>query len=285
MPPRRHLTSDAYKTFACALLAHYRAGKSIRTLAGETGRAFASVHKALQDARSFAPTGQEEAVTAVRERLMDTAIAALSERPWTQIRLTGIAAEAGVSRQALYNEFGSKDGLARALAWREIDRYLAGVERALTRPPQVPPADRLAALADWTWRTTRTPLARAVLTNCWDVRLPRPSRAAALEPPGPFAPEKSRAGKPLPSPAELMDQVRDMAVAALAPDQSSDDRQRTVAVCELAVRVALSFVIAPAGELDAAQLIWRALHPLISDGPTAERLPARAGFSAGKETL
>ncbi len=39
--------------------------------------------------------------------------------------MVDVAAAAGVSRQTLYNEFGSKDGLARALVRREADGYLA----------------------------------------------------------------------------------------------------------------------------------------------------------------
>ncbi|MGQ5228634.1 helix-turn-helix domain-containing protein, partial [Streptomyces sp. yara] len=42
-----------------------------------------------------------------------------ARRPWSAVRMVDVAAAAGVSRQTLYNEFGSKDGLARALVRRE----------------------------------------------------------------------------------------------------------------------------------------------------------------------
>ncbi|MBW5486628.1 TetR family transcriptional regulator [Streptomyces bambusae] len=83
---------------------------------------------------------------AARESLLEAAGAALAARPWPAVRMVDVAAAAGVSRQTLYNEFGGKQGLGRALVRRETDRYLDGVDRALDSP--APPAERLAALAD-----------------------------------------------------------------------------------------------------------------------------------------
>ena len=64
---------------------------------------------------------------AARESLLDAAYTSLARRPWSAVRMVDVAAAAGVSRQTLYNEFGSKEGLARALVRREADAYLAGV--------------------------------------------------------------------------------------------------------------------------------------------------------------
>ncbi|KNE83398.1 hypothetical protein ADZ36_05775 [Streptomyces fradiae] len=57
--PRSRLTDAGYRAFANALRAHYeKSGKSIRRLAAETGRAYASVHKVLGDAgTTFRPRG------------------------------------------------------------------------------------------------------------------------------------------------------------------------------------------------------------------------------------
>src|SRR5690606_11304926 len=85
---------------------------------------------------------------AARESLLDAAYAALARRPWSAVRMVDVAAAAGVSRQTLYNEFGSKDGLARALVRRETDGYLPGVDRALTRHGA--PLERPTATAEWT---------------------------------------------------------------------------------------------------------------------------------------
>ncbi|MFF0450150.1 TetR family transcriptional regulator [Streptomyces sp. NPDC004609] len=67
-----------------------------------------------------------------RESLLNAALAALDELPWSGVRMVDVASAAGVSRQTLYNEFGSKDGLARALIRREAEAYLQGVERLLS---------------------------------------------------------------------------------------------------------------------------------------------------------
>ena len=90
---------------------------------------------------------------AARESLLDAAYTALVRRPWSAVRMVDVAAAAGVSRQTLYNEFGSKDGLARALVRREADGFLAGVDRALTGRSD--PRDRLTASAEWTASAAR----------------------------------------------------------------------------------------------------------------------------------
>ncbi|RQX18335.1 TetR family transcriptional regulator, partial [Micromonospora ureilytica] len=51
-----------------------------------------------------------------RQRLRDTIVDALRARTiaagWDAVRMGGVATTAGVSRQTVYNEFGSKAGLA-----------------------------------------------------------------------------------------------------------------------------------------------------------------------------
>ncbi|RMI35765.1 TetR/AcrR family transcriptional regulator [Nocardia stercoris] len=48
----------------------------------------------------------------------------LVEQDWAKITLGDIAAHAGISRQTLYNEFGSRQGLARAYALRLADQLV-----------------------------------------------------------------------------------------------------------------------------------------------------------------
>ena len=114
---------------------------------------------------------------AARESLLDAAYTALARRPWSAVRMVDVAAMAGVSRQTLYNEFGSKEGLARALVRREADAYLAGVDRALAAHTDA--RERLAAAAEWTTSAARSnALVRAMLTGCWSERLPSPALSA-----------------------------------------------------------------------------------------------------------
>ncbi|MEU8530641.1 MULTISPECIES: TetR/AcrR family transcriptional regulator [Streptomyces] len=181
-----------------------------------------------------------------REALLNAALAALAGRPWSGVRMVDVAVAAGVSRQTLYNEFGSKEGLARALVRREADAYLRGVERILTDRPQGPyrpasdrPApdrplpERLASVAEWiVAEAADRPLLRALLTGSWSERLPAPRPAR----PGAFAsgvPAQRRADAGTPAPAELV-------AATLAHADP-----RTAPSCELAVRLALSYIVAP----------------------------------------
>ncbi|MFF5445105.1 TetR family transcriptional regulator [Streptomyces sp. NPDC012888] len=158
-----------------------------------------------------------------REALLEAAGAALAARPWPAIRMVEVAAAAGVSRQTLYNEFGGKEGLGRALLRREADAFLTGLEEALA-PPGTPTA-RLAAAAGRAVRTARDrPLLRALLTG---------SRPAGL--PGPDGTE----GPVPPDPGRLLAEARDRVAARLAPTGVPPQ------ACELALRIALSYVVAP----------------------------------------
>ncbi|MEU2227194.1 TetR/AcrR family transcriptional regulator [Streptomyces sp. NPDC018347] len=195
---------------------------------------------------------------AARESLLDAARRALARRPWSAVRMVDVAASAGVSRQTLYNEFGSKDGLARALVRREADGYLAGVERALAGPAGA--SDRLTAAAEWTAAAARdSALVRALLTGCWTERLPPPPLAAA--PSASVVPAQRRADRPLPEPGDFVRIVRDRAAAVLSgPGATPDDTAALLRSCELVVRLALSCVAAPPAEGGVAELV-RAVLP------------------------
>ncbi|MFI8894336.1 TetR/AcrR family transcriptional regulator [Streptomyces paradoxus] len=195
---------------------------------------------------------------AARESLLDAAYTALVRRPWSAVRMVDVAAAAGVSRQTLYNEFGSKDGLARALVRREADGYLAGVDRALAGHSDA--GDRLTATAEWTASAARdNVLVRAMLTGCWGERLPAPALTAV--PSTSAVPAQRRADGPLPSPGDFVALVRDRAVTHLSgPGTPKSDTADLARSCELAVRLALSCVAAPPGEGGVAGLVRSALQ-------------------------
>ncbi len=194
---------------------------------------------------------------AARESLLDAAYTALARRPWSAVRMVDVAAVAGVSRQTLYNEFGSKEGLARALVRREADAYLAGVDRALATHTDA--RERLAAAAEWTASAAReNALVRAMLTGCWSERLPAPTLSAV--PSSSAVPAQRRADGPLPSPADFVALVRDRAVALLgAPGAHKADAVELARGCELAFRLALSCLSAPPGEGGVTDLVRTAL--------------------------
>ncbi|MFF5028952.1 TetR/AcrR family transcriptional regulator [Streptomyces collinus] len=194
---------------------------------------------------------------AARESLLDAACTALARRPWSAVRMVDVAAAAGVSRQTLYNEFGSKEGLARALVRREADGYLAGVERALAA--HTDPRDRLTAAAEWMAAAARdNALVRAMLTGCWSERLPAPPLSAV--PSASAVPAQRRADGPLPTPGDFVRLVRDRAVTVLGGAAGGHaDGSELNRSCELVVRLALSCVAAPPGEGGMAALVRGAL--------------------------
>lgn len=84
-----------------------------------------------------------------------------------------VAAAAGFSRQTLYNEFGSKDALAQALAMREAQRFIDGNNRFLDDMNPAGPVDAVAAATEWTIReAANNPLLKAVLTDDTSELLP-----------------------------------------------------------------------------------------------------------------
>jgi hypothetical protein len=74
-----------------------------------------------------------------------------------------------------------------------------------------------------------------------------------------YIPAQRRADSSLPTPAELLAQVRDRALAALGPGRPKEEAERLARSCEVAVRLALSYVVAPAGAEDPARLVRVAL--------------------------
>ncbi|GAA2239968.1 TetR/AcrR family transcriptional regulator [Streptomyces amakusaensis] len=220
-----------------------------------------------------------------RESLLSAAHAALAETPWSGVRMVDVAAAAGLSRQTLYNEFGSKDGLARALVRCEADAYLQGVDRLLDQWSGT--VDPLVAVAEWTvGEAAAKPLLKALLTGCWGERLPAPKPVLSGTPPA-GVPDQRRADAGLPVPAEVIALVRDRSVAALEqgrcaggdsgdpgepvePGGPADPGERSPDLahrCELVVRLALSCVVAPAGH-GVGPLVRTVVGDLRLSGPT-----------------
>lgn len=99
---------------------------------------------------------------ALREAMLDAAADAVLARGWDGLRLNAVATSAGVSRQTLYNTFGSKEGLARALTVRTTEQYLNGVETALRAHADL--HNQLWAAVDYTLtKAAQDPLFKAFL--------------------------------------------------------------------------------------------------------------------------
>lgn len=101
----------------------------------------------------------------VREALLDAAQEAALTGDWARTRMADVAKAAGVSRQTLYYEFGSKDGLGQALALREAERFITGAEAAYATAGSTPAA-AVGAATEWTLtEALSNPLLKAALTD------------------------------------------------------------------------------------------------------------------------
>jgi len=80
----------------------------------------------------------------LRAMLLDATCAQLLERPWEALSMLEVARAAGVHRSSLYNEFGTREGLIRALLAREAARLPA----LLSAPLSARSAAPAAALAE-----------------------------------------------------------------------------------------------------------------------------------------
>jgi AcrR family transcriptional regulator len=99
----------------------------------------------------------------LRESLMDAAAGALARNSWSATRMVDIAAAVGVSRQTVYNEFGNKDELGRALLLRESGKFLNQVEAALDLHPGDPVSGLVASIEVFLRLTQQEPLLRAII--------------------------------------------------------------------------------------------------------------------------
>jgi AcrR family transcriptional regulator len=112
------------------------------------------------------PAAADEPGPALRTRdlLLDAAAEAVVAVGWQRARMADVARAAGVSRQTLYYEFGSRDRLAEALALREAQRYIDGAE-AVWREHASPGAAIGAGTEHTLREAAGNPLLKAVLTD------------------------------------------------------------------------------------------------------------------------
>lgn len=67
----------------------------------------------------------------LRDSILDGMRDLLLTRDWASITLSDVARAAGISRQTIYNEFGSRRGLAQGYALRLADRLVDTVHEAI----------------------------------------------------------------------------------------------------------------------------------------------------------
>ncbi len=100
----------------------------------------------------------------LRDTLLDAAADLFTTRGFRGLRMEDVGAAAGVSRQTVYNEFGDKLGLARAVLLRHTERFLDGIDDTLSRHDDLETAVA-AAVAYTLSEAADDPLLKAALTG------------------------------------------------------------------------------------------------------------------------
>jgi AcrR family transcriptional regulator len=167
-------------------------------------------------------------VPTTRELLLDAAADAALTTGWANARMADVARAAGVSRQTLYAEFGTKDGLAQALALREAERYMSGADAARAGH-EGSPAEAVAAATTFTLTAAAdNPLLKAVLTDDTSGLLP-------------FLTTRAEA---------ILAAARERAVDYLCGQWPALDRADVVRVADAVNRLTISHLVLPGGRPD-----------------------------------
>jgi len=164
-----------------------------------------------------------------RAALLDAATDAVRHgADWDRLRMVDVARAAGVSRQTLYYEFGSRDALGQAVALREGERHAdAALHRSrLAAVGGASPGAAVAAAVALTLSAAGAdPLLKAVLTD----------DAGGLLP---YLTTRSEA---------LLSAVGDRLSALLGEQWPQLDPVRVRLVVDLVDRLTLSHLVSPAG--------------------------------------
>jgi len=101
---------------------------------------------------------------ATGERILAAAAEMTAELGWSGVTMAALAERVGVSRQTVYNEWGSRDRLAEAMVLRELGAFLDEVDAGFDAHPD----DLQASVADAIGRVLGlarvNPLLRAIVT-------------------------------------------------------------------------------------------------------------------------
>ena len=108
---------------------------------------------------------QAAARQALRVTLLESARELLRQRRWTDITMANIATAAGVSRQTLYNEFGTRSGFVQAYLLYDADRILSAVEDAINGASDSPAETIEQAFRAFLETISDDPLAVTVLSG------------------------------------------------------------------------------------------------------------------------
>ncbi|MFJ9555019.1 TetR family transcriptional regulator [Nocardiopsis sp. NPDC101807] len=178
-----------------------------------------------------------------RERLMDAACAEVVSGGWAERRMADIATAAGVSRQTLYNVFGSKEGLLQAIVVREVNALLDRVVLLLDAEDG-DPAHVVSRATRLVLRAARdSPLLHAVVTGDRDLLPVLTTRSAPL-----------------------LDVLGERIAAMLNGRRPDLDPSVADAVADVNVRLTVSYALQPIDPDEAARRVETVVHGMLLVG-------------------
>ncbi|PRC48908.1 TetR family transcriptional regulator, partial [Mycobacterium sp. ITM-2017-0098] len=101
----------------------------------------------------------------LRDSILDGMRDLLLTRDWAQITLSDVAKAAGISRQTIYNEFGSRQGLAQGYAMRLADNLVDQINDAINDNVGDVYAAYLQGFRDFFAQSAADPLVISLLTG------------------------------------------------------------------------------------------------------------------------
>ncbi len=101
----------------------------------------------------------------LRDSILDGMRGELLTRDWSAITLSHVAKAAGISRQTIYNEFGSRHGLAQAYALRLADRLVDQIDGAIEGNEGDVHAAFVQGFRDFFTESAADPLVKSLLTG------------------------------------------------------------------------------------------------------------------------
>lgn len=179
----------------------------------------------------------------LRDTLLDGLESLLAEKDWAKVTMADIARHAGVSRQTVYNEFGTRMGLAQAYAMRLVDRFVTEIEVSIAAHP----GDVEAALHDgftgFFTRAAQDPMIASLLSGEAKPELLRLITTDA---------------------APLIASAAGQVAAILRDSWIGLDEQSSIRTARLISRTALSYIaMPPEPDADAAADLATALTPTV----------------------
>jgi AcrR family transcriptional regulator len=202
----------------------------------------------------------EAARELLRDSLLDAAVDLLNEdRTWSQVTMANVAKGAGVSRQTLYNEFGSRQEFAQAFVLREVDRFLSAVEEAVTANVDDAMKAVETAFGVFLFAAGQNPLVRSILAGDGTDEL---------------LPLVTTHGGP------VIDRATQRLAAVFEAGWPGVSARKATLLAESVVRLAISFAALPQGPSGMTpDAVAEILGPFIAQA-IAEAQPAGTGVAA-----